>query len=147
MRLRLDRSCAVVVAAGALALTPASALAAATLKAPTTARVGSRITVTARGLRPGRYSLFLELTVLAPPGVSATGCLAKIGAGTRAVDGRVTISGPLPKRLGCHQAEGPTEGYVTTKAGRYALDLGGFLPPAGFGGNETFIRRAIRLTG
>jgi hypothetical protein len=142
----IRRAAAAATAIGVLALTPALALSAATLKAPTTARVPGRIAVTARDVKPGRYRLFLEFTALAPAGVSATGCLAQIGAPATAVAGHVTISGVLPKRLACHQAEGPTEGYVTVKAGRYALDFGGFLPPAGFKTSQTFIRRAIHLT-
>jgi hypothetical protein len=140
------RSAAAAVAVGAIGLTPSAALSASTLKAPSTARVGGRITVSASGLKPGRYRLFLEFTALAPAGVSATGCLAAVGASAIAVTGHVTISGVLPKRLACHQAEGPTEGYVTTRAGHYALDFGGFLPPAGFKSSQSFIRRAIRLT-
>jgi hypothetical protein len=134
------------IAVGTVGLTPSVAVSAATLTAPSTARVGGRVTVSARDLKPGRYRLFLEFTALAPAGVSATGCLAEVGSAATAVGGRVTISGVLPKRLGCHQAEGPTEGHVTTTAGRYALDFGGFLPPAGFKTSQTFIRRAIRLT-
>jgi hypothetical protein len=136
-----------MIAVGALVLTPAVAVSAATLVAPSSARVGGRITVSAHGVTPGRYTLFLEFTELAPAGVAATGCLAKVGSAATAVGGSVKISGTLPKRLACHQAEGPTEGYVTVKAGRYALDLGGFLPPAGFSGGESFLRRAIHLTG
>jgi hypothetical protein len=143
----IRRSATVGIAIGTIGLTPSVALSAATLTAPSTTRVGGRITVSAHGLKPGRYRLFLEFTALAPAGVPATGCLAAVGSATTAVAGRLTISGILPKRLACHQAEGPTEGYVTVKAGRYALDFGGFLPPAGFKSGQTFIRRAIRLTG
>jgi hypothetical protein len=142
----IRRNAVAAIAVVALGLTASAALAAARLSAPATARVGGRITVTARGLKPGSYRLFLEFTALAPPGVSATGCLAEIGTPSRAVAGRVSISGVLPRRLACHQAEGPTEGYVTTKAGHYALDFGGFLPPAGFKTSQSFLRRAIQLT-
>ena len=142
----------IAIAVATIVLGPAPSVAGGTtapasLTAPAAARLGSRVTVHAIDVDPGRYRLFLEYTLLAPVGVTPTGCLAPIGGAVTAVRGRVTISGRLPRRLACHQAEGPVLGHLTVHAGRYALDFGGFLAPAGFTVGQTFIKRAIRLTG
>ena len=47
----------VVLVVLALGLTAPSALAAATMSAPVAAKVGSHITVSASGLKPGHYTL------------------------------------------------------------------------------------------
>jgi hypothetical protein len=101
------------VSAVALLLLPATALAAARMTAPSHAAVGSRITVSANGLKPGRYTLELVVEVL-PGGASPTFCLARVGvAAKQAQGGKVTISGKLPARLGCHMGEGILEGLVS----------------------------------
>jgi hypothetical protein len=136
----------IAIAVGVLAVAPAVALAAATLRAPSTARVGSRIAVSASGLTPGRYALVLYVTTLAPPGVPPTGCDAKVGAAATAVGGRVKISGKLPTRLGCRQGVGRLESYLKVRPGRYWLDLGGHAQPGAFAPGQGFVRRRIRLT-
>jgi hypothetical protein len=77
----------------------------------------------ADGLKPGRHSLELVVEAL-PGGASPTFCLARVGASKQAQGGRVTISGKLPARLGCHMGEGILEGYVPVRAGKYTLSLG-----------------------
>ena len=128
-----------------LFLTPAPALAAVSMSAPATAKVGSRVTVRATGLKPGRYTLELAFEAL-PGGASPTNCVGKVGSATP-VGGRVRISGALPTRLGCYQGVGAVEGYVTAKPGRYHLTLGVSFAPNGFSDTASFITRKIRLVG
>jgi hypothetical protein len=132
------------LSAVALLLLPATALAAARMTAPSHAAVGSRITVSANGLKPGRYTLELVVEVL-PGGASPTFCLARVGAAKRAQGGKVTISGKLPARLGCHMGEGILEGFVPARPGKYTLSLGVLLPPAGFSETGSFVKHSIRL--
>lgn len=105
-----------------LVMTPGLALAAASMSAPGTAKVGSRVKITASGLSPGPYNLVLAIQAL-PGGASPTNCVGAVGS-ARAHAGRVAIAGRLPKRLGCYSGVGPNEGYVTVGPGRkYHLTL------------------------
>jgi hypothetical protein len=122
-------------------LTPHT-LAAATMTAPSRAPVGSRITVHAGKLKPGRYTLLLAVQ-LPTHGASPTSCSAPVGS-ARAHAGMVTISGKLPRRLACRMGEGPVEGDVSVRPGKYVLSLGILLPPAGFRGGS-FVKRTIQL--
>ncbi|HTX08303.1 MAG TPA: hypothetical protein VME22_06805 [Solirubrobacteraceae bacterium] len=122
-------------------LTPHS-VTVATMTAPSHARVGARITVRADGLKPGRYTLLLAVQ-LSSSGESPTDCSARVGAAS-APAGSLTISGKLPRRLACRMGEGPLEGYVSVRSGKYVLSLGILLPPAGFRGGS-FVKRTIKL--
>lgn len=133
----------VSAAAVSLLLLPATALAAASLSAPSTAALGSRVTIRAAGLKPGRYTLELAVEVL-PGGSSPTSCVGKVGSAT-AVGGRLTISGALPRRLACYQGVGAVGGYETVKPGTYHLTLGVPFAPNGFSNSASFITREIRL--
>jgi hypothetical protein len=132
------------LAVAALLLAPGPALAAARMTAPSRVGIGSRVTITAVGLRPGRYTLELVVEAL-PGGASPTFCLARVGSAKRAVGGKVAISGKLPKRLGCYTGEGALEGYATVHPGSYTLSLGVLLPPAGFSETGSFVKHSIRL--
>jgi hypothetical protein len=128
----------------ALGLTAPSALAAATMSAPTAAKVGSRITVSASGLKPGHYTLELAVEVL-PGGALPTSCVGRIGTAT-AVGGHLRIAGKLPNRLACYQGVGAAGGYETTVPGNYHLSLGVSFAPNGFSGSGSFVMRKIHLT-
>jgi hypothetical protein len=127
------------------ALAPAAALAAPALVAPAKVAVDAHVTVHASGLEPGRYSALLVKIVEAPKSQAATGCSGRIGRATVARDGRVTIAGKLPGRLGCSQGAGPVTGHISTSAGRYELELGVLQPPGIFGAGS-LLRRSITLT-
>ena len=115
---------------------------AATMTAPSRARIGARITVRATGLKPGRYTLLLAVQ-LPTGGVDTTSCSAPVGS-ARARAGKVTISGTLPRQLACRIGEGPLEGHDSVRPGKYVLSLGILLPPAGFRGGS-FVKRTIQL--
>jgi hypothetical protein len=115
------------------------------MHAPATARAGATVKVHATGVNPGRYTLILYQVVSNPPGGVATICLGKVGTGS-AHGGTVKIAGRLPTRLACHQDEGETLGHITAAPGHYELAMGHFEPPAGFDGNETYLKRAITLS-
>jgi hypothetical protein len=136
-----------VAAVGALALLPAAALAAASMHAPSTAAIGSRITVRANHLDAGRYTLVLAIETSVVDD-TVTSCFARVGSSRPAAAGRVTITGTLPKRLACYQGGlGPNLGYFRVRPDRYVLSLGVFMPPAAFAYNKSFVKRGIRVTG
>lgn len=127
-----------------LALIPAVALARASMSAPSTAAVGSRVTIRASGLKPGHYTLALAIEVL-PGGAAPTNCVGNVGSAT-AHNGRVTISGALPTRLGCYMGVGAVEGHKTAGPGSYDLTLGVEFHPNGFSLKGSFVIRKIHLT-
>jgi hypothetical protein len=135
----------VLLAVLGLALVPATALAAATMTTPRTAKLGSRITVTASGLKPGSYSLWLALEVL-PGGAAPTICSGKIGATVRPVDGKVRITGTLPSLLGCYMGVGQVGRRRTTPGDNYHLTLGDSFHQNGFDENKSFVTHIVRLT-
>ena len=128
----------------ALALAPALAWAAASMRVPATAAIGSRVTVRASGLKPGHYTLELGFEAL-PGGAGPTNCVGTVGSAT-AHGGRVTISGTLPTRLACYMGVGAVEGYEEAKPGKYHLTLGVMFHPNGFSDTASFVIRKIRLT-
>ena len=127
-----------------LALTPAMAWAKASMRAPATAPIHSRVTIRASGLKPGHYTLELGFEAL-PGGAGPTNCVGAVGAAT-ARAGRITISGVLPSRLACYMGVGAVEGYQTAKPGAYDLTLGVRFHPNGFSDTASFIIRKIHLT-
>jgi hypothetical protein len=116
------------------------------MSAPATAKLGSRVTVRAAGLKPGRYTLELAIEALpgVPGGAPPTNCVGKVGT-AKAVGGRVTISGALPTRLACYQGAGAVEGYQTAKPGSYHLTLGVSFAPNAFSDTASYITHKIRL--
>ncbi|HSZ69706.1 MAG TPA: hypothetical protein VK756_05025 [Solirubrobacteraceae bacterium] len=138
----IARACGLAMLA--LALSPALAWAKAAMQAPTTATLGSRVTVSASGLKPGHYTLELGFEAL-PGGAGPTNCVATVGSAT-AHAGRVTISGKLPTRLACYMGVGAVEGYQKAKPGTYDLTLGVSFHPNGFSETASFIIHKIHLT-
>jgi hypothetical protein len=129
----------------ALGLAAPSALAAATtMSAPAAAKVGSAITVSATGLKPGHYTLELAVEIL-PGGASPTNCVGRVGTAT-AVAGHLRIAGKLPRHLACYQGVGAAGGYKTTTPGNYHLSLGVSFAPNGFSESGSFVMRKIHLT-
>jgi hypothetical protein len=127
-----------------LALSPALAWAKGSMEAPSTAVIGSRITIRASGLKPGHYTLELGYDAL-PGGAAPTDCVGAVGSAT-AHGGALTISGKLPTRLGCYMGVGPVEGYQKATPRTYDLTLGVEFHPNGFTKTASFIIRKIKLT-
>ena len=124
-------------------LSPQSARAAAAkMTAPSHATLDARITVHASGVKAGRYTLLLARE-LPTQGASPTVCSAPVGSASAHGDA-VTISGKLPGRLACRSGEGPAEGHVSVRPGKYVLSLGILIPPAGFHPGS-FVKRNIQL--
>lgn len=132
-----------ITAAVAL-LAPAVAFGKAIMQSPATAKLGAHVSISASGLKPGHYTLELVFTAF-PGGNSPTNCVGTVGSAT-AQNGRVTISGVLPSRLGCYQGVGEVEGHVNTKPGKYDLTLGVRFHPNGFSAKASFVINKIRLT-
>jgi len=118
-------------------------MAATSMSAPATAKLGSVVKIRAAGLKPGRYSLVLAIEVL-PGGAGPTNCVGTVGsAAARA--GEVAITGALPRRLGCYMGVGAVEGYRNTGPGKYHLTLCVQFHPNGCSDSASFLLRKIRL--
>ncbi len=90
------------------------AVAKARLEGPKVARVGQSVTVKARGLKPGYYSL-----IFASRGESGVVCSKRLSA-RRARRGRVTLRGRIPAKLPCYRGKRRAEfGPATTSTGLY----------------------------
>lgn len=113
------------------------------MNSPATAKVGSRVTVRAVGLKPGHYTLELAIEVL-PGGASPTNCVGRVGSAT-AVHGRLKITGALPTHLACYQGVGSAGGGEAMSPGKYHLTLGVSFAPNGFSNTASFITHKIRL--
>jgi hypothetical protein len=114
------------------------ALGAVTIHAPTSARVGAHIVVSATGIKPGHYTVLIER--VAEP----TSCLAAIGS-ANSLRGKLTVSGPVPARLSCHLGQNTSFGTVHVTSGSYLLVVGELIPPAGFNQNASFAKTRIKL--
>jgi hypothetical protein len=123
-----------------------AALGAPGITVPASARSGAPVTVRASGLASGRYSLILGFTALAPHGLPPTVCFAKVGSSASAAVGKVTISGKLPTRLGCHQAAGPIEGHISVKPGKYFLAVGALVANGVFDYGKSYVKHTIQIT-
>jgi hypothetical protein len=108
------------------------------LHAPGTAKLDSRITVRASGLKKAHYTL-----VLSRVAAYAT-CLASIAAGN-SKGGSLMVSGVLPTRLACHLGRNTTFGSVAVTTGTYWLSLGELVPPTGFAATASFAKTRIKL--
>jgi hypothetical protein len=137
-------ACLAVLSLAALLLA-AVALASSTMTAPATARLHTRITVSAAGLKSGAYRLVLAKNTTKPGAGAPEGCAAAFGPAVKAQGGRVAITGLIPGRLACNSAAGPIEGYLTTSPGSYRLEIGGYQAPI-FTLQQSFVARSIRLT-
>jgi hypothetical protein len=127
-----------------LLLLPAAALASAVMQSPARAKVGSRIKISASGLKPGHYSLVLVIETL-PGGAGPTNCVGSVGSQT-ARAGRLAITGVLPARLACYMGVGAVEGYMQTRPGSYDLTLCVQFHPDGCSIKSSFVMRKVRLT-
>jgi hypothetical protein len=138
----------VALAAGASdAAGPVTSVAAAAPRfaGPASARVGSRVTFSASGMRAGTYTLRLVKIVTPDRTLDGIGCVAPIGRPARSVAGRVRITGVLPTRLACSSGAGPVEGHTTARAGVYLVTISRDERGMPFGG-DPFLKRKLRLT-
>jgi hypothetical protein len=126
-----------------LACGAASALAAAKLSTPSSARVGDKITAHASGLEASSYVLRL---VLDNPAGQHTACVARIGKRKGSVKGKVTIAGRIPAQLQCWENDSVKLGKIAVKPGKYHLVLGHPMGPSGFG-KGSFLRRRLTIKG
>ncbi len=108
------------------------------LRAPRVAKLASRISVTASGLRPAHYALVLSRSA------GPTTCLVVL-ASANAAGGRVALSGTLPRRLSCYLGRNPTFGGIPLTAGTYWLSVGELVPPASFSSSASFAKTPIKL--
>jgi hypothetical protein len=127
--------------------TPVTSVAAAAPRfaGPSRARIGSRVTFSATGMRAGTYTLRLVKVVTPDRAMDGIGCVARVGRRTRTVAGRVRITGVLPTRLACSSGAGPVEGYRTAQAGAYLITISRDERGMPFGG-DPFLKRNLRLT-
>ncbi len=129
----------------AAAAAPAGALASgpAIVSAPTSAHVGSTVTVRAVGLTAGRYAL----TVVSDthPRHNAS-CVARLSTLVAEQGGSVTLHGSIPARLYCYQGASTHLGRVATVAGSYHLIVAQPNGPDGFNGSASFVRAPLRIT-
>ncbi len=119
--------------------TSPAAFGSVSVHAPATAALGSRISVTATGLKPGHYTLVIS-RVAGP-----TECLALIAAGD-ATHGRLKLSGTLPRRLSCYLGRQSTFGSITFTTGTYFLTIGELVPPTDFASTASSVKTRIRIT-
>ncbi len=115
-----------------------AAFASVSVHAPGTAVLGSRISVTVTGLKPGHYTLVIS-RVAGP-----TQCLALIAAGD-ATHGTLKLSGTLPRRLLCYLGRQPSFGSVAFTTGGYFLSIGQLVPPTSFASSASFVKTRIRI--
>ena len=106
------------------------------------ARVGSRVSSSASGLKAGRYTLTLVLDKAPARGAR---CLATLDGPKAARDGEVSLAGRIPSKLRCYQGLNTLLGTVPTSAGRYTLVTGVKVAPAGWDGDASYIRRPLRI--
>lgn len=115
-----------------------AAFATASLHAPSTAKLASRISISASGLKPGHYTLVLSRVA------AYTTCIASVAAGD-AVHGGLTLSGTLPTRLACHLGRNATFGTVRVSIGTYWLSVGVLVAPTSFSSTASFVKTQIKL--
>lgn len=130
-----------VLAAVAMTLVPAAALA-AKLSGPSSARVGDSVTVSASGLKAGRYALTLASD--SRPGRTAD-CVARLGSRKRARDGKVTLTRVIPAKLTCWENDSVRLGRVNVTPGAYHLIVSVPDGPSGSSVKHSFVRRALKI--
>src|SRR4051794_33277887 len=106
-----------------------------TVAAPTTARIGHQVRVVAENLSPARYSLTI---VFDRQVARSTRCLADVGHAHRARDGRVVLTGRIPRRLTCVTGASIIGGTVATAPGAYHFVVGEKLAPGGWEADAGF---------
>lgn len=144
--MQLRRPLLAAITGTVLAFSPAAAAAprAPTLKAPSEATIGSRLSVTAGDLRPGRYSLTLALNL----SERDTSCVAQIGGTAKPTgSGRsITLAGKVPKTLSCYADPNKPLGTSPLTPGSYHLIVGETIAPAGWSATASFVRAALKVT-
>ena len=106
------------------------------------ARVGDVVTVRAHDLKTGRYALSL---VADERPTRNSFCVRRLTDRRRTHDGRVTLSAPIPRRIGCFEGNGSRLGTVKVTPGRYHLIVSVPNGPTGSDGRYSFVRRALRI--
>jgi hypothetical protein len=135
----VKRALIALLAAVALSAGVASA---AKLTGPSAARVGDTLSVTATGLKPGRYTLTLASD--SRPTLRSS-CVARLAGPTRTSAGRVALSGVVPKRLTCWENDSVKLGKVKVTPGAYHLIVAVPTGPSGYDVKYSFVRRALKI--
>jgi hypothetical protein len=125
----------------AAALAAGGALA-AKLSSPRSARVGDTVSVTATGLKAGKYALTLASDDR--PGRNAA-CVARLGARKRATGGKVTFAREIPAKLTCWENDSVRLGRVKVTPGAYHLIVSVPDGPSGSSAKHSFVRRALTI--
>lgn len=132
-----------LVAAATLAFA-GSALAAARLKAPGSARPGHRIAVTGTDLKPGAYRLSV-----AASDTSGAVCIGQFGPRIRVHHhGHAAFRTTVPRRIPCYRGArgtGPQIGSRRLRSGRYFLFLGQPNGHATWARKASFLHRIITI--
>ena len=139
MNLRPVLAAAVVLSLATATVALASG---ARLSAPSRAHVRQVVKATASNLKPGRYAL----TLASDETLMHMACVARVGRKHLAVDGVVRLQGRIPRRLTCYENDSVKLGTVHVTPGHYHLIVAVPDGPSGFNAQNSFARKAIRIT-
>ena len=139
----MTRTLKVLIAVLALTgLCTATALAADLDTAPKKADVGDLVFAHAKGVKKGKYSLFL---VLDKRPTANGACVRRIGERHKSEDGNVSFAGRIPKHLVCWENNSVKLGTIRTVPGRYHLVVAVQAGPAGYDARFSFVRHKLRI--
>src|SRR2546423_2550724 len=130
---------AVVVLTG---LSAATALAADLDSSPRKADVGDLVFAHAKGVKHGRYALFLVLD--ARPTANGA-CVRRLGERHESEDGNVSFAARIPKHLVCWENNSVKLGTIRTKPGKYHLVVAVQSGPAGYDPRFSFVRHKLTI--
>jgi hypothetical protein len=106
------------------------------------AHVGDAVTVKAKGLKTGRYALSL---VADDQPTQNSFCVRRLTDRMRTHDGRVTLTGTIPRKIGCFEGNGSRLGTVKVTPGKYHLIVSVPNGPTGASARYSFVRFALRI--
>src|SRR4051812_17641814 len=139
----MTRTLKVFIAVLALmGLGAATALAADLDTAPKKADVGDLVFAHAKGVKKGRYSLFLVLDRRPTP---RGACVRRLGERHKSEDGQVSFAARIPKHLRCYENNSVKLGTIRTKPGKYHLVVAVQSGPAGYDPRFSFLRHKLRI--
>lgn len=127
-----------------VALACGTAFAKARFSSPSHAEVGDQVTAKATGLKKGRYALTLAA---AEQPVQGAFCVKRLTKRHAAVDGKLSLTGTIPKRVTCYQGNGAKLGTVKVTPGKYYLIVSVPYGPTGSNGKFSFVRHSLKITG
>ena len=105
----------------------------------TQATIGGTLTVSASLVDPGLYTM--SLTDRHP--ARGTICASKLAGPTRAVNGRIKLTGRVPKTFACYGSDGSRIARVKVTPGTYTLYLCQSTGPTSCNGDKTVIHNQV----